>query len=403
MLNRSSTYINQIEFFRLNFFKFNIKILLVFFLSLYFLSPVETNASGFFITSYDFNDEDAITIASKYDIIVTALNKSNAVSKVKSINPSIRAFYYKNSLTHGTSYYVLDTVTNKRIIHDDWGWYLHDISNPEYRLALANAIASCLATYTQFDGVFLDDVWVSISTSDFHQEGTSDDPHLPEDLIKNWKIYMFELIDAIKTAIGSKLLILNTGWYATDFLLKADGQMDENFAHANWQDPNEFLSIDSWKNHLNALQNAIANSKFYLAQSGVSDGATQEQINKLVRYSFSTFLMGVATDNNFAKHYFCPSTYYKNYYWYSDWEAKFGNPIGNYFQIEGTNFYRRNFEKGIVMVNPTNQTGKIALEKTYCNLDGYSISEINFSDYEGVILVHCDTNPPAPPKNLIAN
>jgi hypothetical protein len=138
------------------------------------------------------------------------------------------------------------------------------------------------------------------------------------------------------------------------------------------------------------MKNAVATSKYYFAQSGVKDGATQVQIAKLVRYCFCSFLMGVPPNNRFAKHYFCPSLYYKNYYLFGDWEIQLGDPTGDHFQIPGTNLFRRNFQKGIIIVNPSADGGKFTLEKTYCNLGGQTISEVLFSDHEGIILLNCN-------------
>ena len=377
---------------------------LIFLLFLVFLFPVESYAGNFFITSYDFNDNDASTIASKYDVIVTNLSKSSAVSTIKSFNPSLKAFWYRDSLCYGNSYPVLDTVTGNRVHRNGWGWELQDISNSSYRTYLANYIADYLTNRPQFDGVFLDDVLHDLYETDFHDAVTGLQAHLPSNLTNqtNWRSYMVSLLSAVKSAIGSKLAIINANFYRTEYIAVVDGIFDEWFAHPNWDDANTWNNDGVWKDSVDSLASVANSNKYFLAQSGVSDGATQAQINKLVRYSFSSFLMGIPPNNSFAKHYFCPSMTYSNYYWYSDWTANLGNPTGDYFQIQGTNFYRRNFEKGIVMVNPTNQTGKVGLEKTYCLL-GQSVSEINFSDHEGVILLNCDTIPPAPPTNLLVN
>jgi hypothetical protein len=366
--------------------------------------PPAPSSARTFLTSYNFDNNDASAIAQKYDVVVTSLDEAPAVSTIKATNSQVKTLHYDNALTHGNEYFVYDAVSGKKLINDSWGWYLHDISNPNYRTSLANHIAANLVSNTQFDGVFLDDTWASINPAAFHQEGSSADPILPSDLVDNWETHMTELIQSIKSAIGTKLLILNTGWYMSNYLQLADGQMDENFAHANWEGPTEFLDIASWKNHLNALRNASANSKYYLAQSGVSDGASQQQIDKLVGYTFSSFLMGVQPNNGFAKHYFCPSLNYSNYYWYSNWEANLGNPSGDYFEVPGmTNLYRRDFDNGIVLVNPTDNNLTLQLEKAYYHFDGDPISQPTLSGREGLILFNSpslDTTPPESPSEL---
>lgn len=351
---------------------------------------LRTPNPNFFICSYQFNDEDAAAIASMYGFIVTSLSESSSVATMKTINSETKALYYDNALTHGDDYYVYDTITGKKIVHDDWDWYLHDISNPNYQTSLANYIASNLDSHPQFDGIFLDDAWHSINPSIFHQEGTSEDPNLPADLVDNWQTYMISLIKAVKSAIASDLLILNCSWYMTDYIAEADGLMDEWFAHANWQGPTEFYSTSSWKDSIDSLITVVSSNKYYLAQSGVSDGATQEEIDKIVSYCYCSFLMGIPSNNNFAKHYFCPSLTYSNYYWYSDWETNLGRPVVDYFEVPGTtDCYRRNFEDGIVLVNPTdNATGNIDLGGTFNTLEGNPVTQVNLSAREGTILLN---------------
>jgi hypothetical protein len=252
---------------------------------------------------------------------------------------------------------------------------------------LASHIASNLSAYPQFDGVFLDDVWYSISASDFHQEGTSDDPNLPSDLVANWKASMVAILSAVKAQIGVHLLFINGGIFEQSYIDIVDGLMDENFAHANWEGPNEYLSTSSWLNHLNAFSNIVSQSKYFLAQSGITDGATQDQIVKTMRYSFSSFLLGIPPSNTFAKHYFCPSLTYSNYYWYQDWEVDLGEPRVAGYNISGTNLYRRDFENGIVLVNP---------------LDGIVNTEIDLPAREGIILLneYAAELAPNPPTGL---
>lgn len=354
--------------------------------------PAVENAN-FFICSYKFNDGDAATIASKYDFIVTGLGKASSVPTMKANNSGLKAIHYDNALTHGDDYFVYDTLTGKKIVHDDWGWYLHDISKAEYRASLGEYIASNLKSYGQFDGVFLDDVWHSLNPSVFHQEGTSEDPHLPADLIDNWRSYMIDLIKVVKSGIGSDLLIVNCSWHQTDYVKEADGLMDEWFAHANWQNPTEFYGASSWKGSIDALIKIVNENKYYLAQSGVSGGASQAEIDKLVRYCFSSFLMAVPSNNKFAKHYFVPSLSYSNYYFYSEWEIQLGNPIKSYYEIPGTGLYRRDFEKGIVLVNPTDTSRKVSLDKKYYSSDGKSMSEVELSDHEGLLLFKDGASP----------
>ena len=367
-----------------------------------FLCSYTAYAGNFFTTLYEFNDSDAPTIANKYDFVITVSNKASAVSTMKTVRPNLKAVYYRDALTYGDSYYLLDINTGKRIVNRDWGWYLHDISNPDYRSSLANAVASMLSGNPAFDGVMLDDVLSSLDPTAFIQEGTTSPPTFPANLSDqtSFQNSMILLIRAVRAAIGPKLIILNSGWYATNYLPEADGQVDEITGHASFQGPTEYFAGTSWLNHINAMKNAVASSKYYLGGAGVIDGATQDQINKLERYCYATFLMAVPAKNLYAKFYFNPSEYYNNYRWYADWDTQLGEPTGELYQVSGSNVYRRNFEQGIVIANPSANPGNITLEKAYCTLDGNALSNVVFADHEGVILLNCNKNAPAAPTGL---
>jgi hypothetical protein len=367
--------------------------------------PSAPPAGRTFITSYAFNDGNATTIASKYGIIITKSDKAPAVTTMKSTNASMKAFYYKDVLTHGSTYYVLDAVSGKKIVHKDWGWYLMDISNPSYVNDIKTDISSTLNANTQFDGVFLDDVKLSLDATEYYQEGTTTNPTFPSGLVTNWQTNMNTLLSAIKTQIGSKLAIINSspwaGGTSPNYLSRVDGLYDEAYGHANWDKASTFLSTDSWKYHLDMMISTINNSKYYLAQSGVADGATEAETNKLVKYCFASFMLGVS-GSGYGKHYFTPSLTYSNYYWYTDWGLNIGTPIGAYSQISGKSSYRRDFTNGIVIVNPTDSGETVSLGGNYRDENGNTLSSITLSAREGAILftTALDTVAPAPPKGL---
>jgi hypothetical protein len=99
--------------------------------------------------------------------------------------------------------------------------------------------------------------------------------------------------------------------------------------------------------------------------------------------------MGVIDNNNLAQHYFCPSIYYTDYYWFSDWDTNLGEPVGDYFEVPGTtDCYRRNFKEGVVLVNPTdNATGSFELGGMFYTLDSQAVTQANLSAREGLILL----------------
>jgi len=328
----------------------------------------------------------SIGTSQNYAFIVTkpSLECRTALETRKGQDETIKAIFYDNALTHGETYYVLDAVTGDHVVNDDWGWVLMDISNADYRAELATFIASQLTLYSIFDGVFLDDVWYSITASEFHQEGgdDGDDPTLPADLVTNWQTYMAALLSAIKTAIGSDLLIINGGIFEATYIAEVDGCMDENWSdRPNWISGVTAPDYSTWENHMDAVDDLLDESKYYVAQSGVSDWAYSARWN---RFAFASYLMKVrSTGSSLFTYGFEDNTIYSGDSWTgygSEWEkaALIGAPSGDYAAVDGETYvFRRDFSTGTVLVNVNSSpSGNIST----------SYGTVSIPAYDGLIL-----------------
>jgi hypothetical protein len=367
-----------------------------------FSSPwVAANSAHKFITAYDFSEVDIPFIASHFGLMDTYLAKANQVQTIKSVNSFFKAIFYDNALTHKegatSDWYVRDAQTGSRLVNKDWGWYLMDIGKPAYRTSLANFIKSNLANNPVFDGVFLDDVWGSMSSDSFYKEGTMQTGVVPQSYIVSFHSNMIELLRVIKSVIGDKLLIINTGDVNRDYLAVVDGQMDEAFCHAKWQTFGEYYS--TWQRHLNNMMVGSKSGKIYLAQSGIAYGATDSQIKKTAKYCFAMFLLGA--DNN-SYFYFSFTQKYQGLTYFPEWDIDLGAPIEDYHAKTGTPLFEREYSKGLVVINPSLENVQINLGNKYKNLNGVTIDTITLGSREGEILLKIsgDTTPPVPPTGV---
>jgi hypothetical protein len=340
-----------------------------------------------FITAYDFNDVDIPFIASHFDIIDTSLDKGNQIKKIKNLNPLLKAIFYKNALTHREGptkdwedWYVHDAQTGSRLVNKDWGWYLMDIGKQSYRISLANQIKNNLINNPIFDGVFLDDVWGSVSSDRFYRAYTKETGIIPQSVIDSWHNNMKILFIQIKMAIGNKLLIINTGAFNTDYLAISDGQMYEAFCHANWQAYGEYHP--NWQKVLDRMIVATNLGKIYLAQSGILDGATDVQIKNTQKYCFAMFLLGA---NNNSYFYF--SKNYRGVTYFPEWDIDIGSPIEDYHARAGTPLYEREYSKGLVVINPSSESVQRNFGTKYKTLDGAITDAITMKGHQGEILL----------------
>ncbi len=354
-----------------------------------------------FLAAYDFADSDISTIASNFSLLDTSLNKASQVQQIKNLNPNFRAIFYRDALTfqQGASedWYVHDVATGSRVVDKDWGWTLMDISNANYKTALANYLKTTLTGNPMFDGVFFDDVWGSISLDSFYRAGTAEQAVLPQAYVDSFHANMLTLISFVKSNISPKLLVVNTSFAATDYLAAADGQMNESFGHANWQSFSEWYS--SWWGQLDNMINDANSGKIYLAQSGIMDGATQAQITQTERYCFALFLLG-ASENTYFN--FIPSMSYQGVTLYPEWNKDIGVPLGNY-SVRSSYVLEREYSKALVIVNSSADPVTIDLSNSYKNLDGNIVSSITLISHQGEILEKIDTTPPSAPTGVAVN
>jgi hypothetical protein len=340
-----------------------------------------------FITAYDFNETDIPFIASRFDLIDTELKKASQVQKIKSLNPSFKAIFYKDALTHdeGASrdwedWYVHDAQTGSRLVNKDWGWYLMDIGKQSYRISLANSIRNSLANNPVFDGVFLDDISGSIASDLFYRAHSKETGIIPQFIIDTWHSNMKMLLMQIKMVIPNKLVIINTGYTNTDYFVISDGLMYEAFCHANWQSYGKYYP--EWQKKLDNMI-AVSNSgRIYLAQSGIQKDATDSQTAKTAKYCYSMFLLGANINSHF---YF--SKNYRGVTYFPEWDVDVGNPVENYHSRPGTPIYEREYSKGLVVINPSAESVLINLEEKYKNLDGNIVDTITLGRHEGEILL----------------
>jgi hypothetical protein len=345
-----------------------------------------------FITAYDFNEGDIPFIASHFEIMDTYLSKANQVQKIKNLNPLFKAIYYKNALTHREGatkdwedWYVHDAQTGSRLVNKDWGWYLMDIGKQSYRISLANHIKNSLTTNEIFDGVFLDDVWGSLSSGGFYREFTKETGKISQSLIDSWHNNMKLLLIQIKMAIGNKLLIVNTHYSNTGYIVFSDGLMYEAFCHSNWQPFGGYYP--EWQKVLEKMKMISSSGKIYLAQSGILTDASKSQTIKTAKYCYSMFLLGVNSNS-----YFYFSKNYRGVTYFPEWDGDLGSPIEDYHARAGTPLFEREYSKGLVLINPSSESVQINLGGEYKNLEGVITETIALGSHEGEILLKRSEN-----------
>jgi hypothetical protein len=240
-------------------------------------------------------------IAKNYNLVITEWwKKTSSVANIKKINPAIKIIFYRDLAGMLTSYddwgeaskhpawFVRDTVTNKRFVHRTFGWYLMDITNPEFRRHLVQYVQRKLAAYPVFDGVFFDDTPASPNPDSFVIEGTTTPATFDPAFLQAYKGAVSSFLQGLKAALGTKLVIINGDDYK-EYIQHVDGIMLEGLFHGSWQAATYYEDNVRWLADMQTFANLLKSNKMVLVHSGSQGSGTALQQQFL--FSFASFLL----------------------------------------------------------------------------------------------------------------
>lgn len=235
--------------------------------------------------------------------------------------------------------------SSQRVYQCDWGWYLMELGDPGWR-AWWHDTAWDQVQANDDDGTFMD----SLSVPNF-LGGSTYRPQLPDfdpDLESAWAARISDWLSWLRTRpLGSRYIVPNVGsWItsrdATDYTA-ADGVMVEGFAMEADQSP---YALSDWQLQMNRVLSVVRGGGAVLAQTYVA--GVQERMFSLASYLLvkggRTFVnVDVGSD--------------------PEWWPEYGLPVGapsaatpqdiQELDPDGDYVYRREYDTGAVLVNPT--------------------------------------------------
>lgn len=203
------------------------------------------------------------------------------------------------------------------------------------------------------------------------------------------------LLRAIRSRVPDKLLIV--GGYAwrdgtafsalaeeaQNLATLADGVHIEAFLRSPISRTNEFKSEANWKRDVDYLSAVSQDNKVVLITTRLPAGADAELIGQWLSYSVASYLLG----KNGAHTYFQFDAGDPALSNDPILSAPIGAPVEAYVKLD-SGIYQRKFEKGLVLVNPTGEQKKAAIEGQYKTLAGNPAeSSVTLGPRTGVILL----------------
>jgi hypothetical protein len=320
----------------------------------------------------DFNPSDDYLdfIAEHYQYVIVPESKPDLINALLDRDPKIKLILYTNpvftqpSMNYPEEYYAhsgQSTNDHKRIINEKYGTYLMDISSTAWRTAVADAAKN--AVYKQrYYGVMADDCGPDISQRvDFIPDGYD---------VSKWRADIKEILSVMNNEIDGLLIfngIYNRPEYTGRELLEVtDGSVREGFIfHLS---SGEFLSEEYWVLLLNYLLEDtqtdyhVANAK--LKRPSGKAATVDERMFALTSYKlimndhviYTPEDWGLVTGNNRTLIQYFP-----------EMDIDLGAPLKTGSKLEDyrdplSNLYKREFENGVVLVNPSMERAAYELD-----------------------------------------
>lgn len=332
----------------------------------------------------------------QWDVLIlgfdTQYNSPQAFSKIRQINPDILILAYVTSEEVPIKHLKVTDKKNpvyqlyNRLNKKD-NWFLKD-KNGDYlnfypgtrMINVTTAWKKQLPKFMtqkvlkknpkKWDGVFYDNCfndvsWVS-DKIDVNRDGQADAWKTAD---KQWKKGMTTIMKQTRKRNKNKLIVCNSNG---NYYTYINGRMIEAFPSdfdGNWSGSMKkyYEVLSTAKKPSMVIVNTVANS---------SDSDNY----RMMRFNLASTLMGdgfASYDQSVDRH--------ASLWWYDEYSVALGNPLGEAYNAEtndGINnisagVWRRNYQRGIVIVNSSNDTKKVSLEDGFEKILGTQDTQVN--------------------------
>jgi len=367
-----------------------------------------------------FNDMSAETIAGLYDMVQAWSKDEEKIRLVKYLRPDFKPLLYRSIREISNVSEEWQTfVENNWLLKDKDGNYVYctiwpknymvDIANPDYQTWVANWIKEHIELYG-YDGVYADcsfhsvagEQWYALSSKPLNpRTGT----YWTDEEVRQANIQQF---NAIRNAIGpSKPIVVNGIYQGTRFSTRREGYLEVlsnspidgiTFEGMWYQYEGVWPTEQEWLNSLSMLiwfQDNFLKSDpnrlvLPMCKMERMDGvqytfpadSTQEQ---MATYAFASTLLGIKTSQTYLSLH--SNVSFATQKTKPLFDIGTGTPLSDYYMIEDTHVYARDFSNAKVLVNPTDSAYTVTLDGSYKTLSGEMVTAITMTNHTGEILL----------------
>jgi Hypothetical glycosyl hydrolase family 15 len=320
---------------------------------------------------------DPVRTARRNAYVVLQAWETSRAHQLEAANPHLAVLVYQNlsAMGEGTNRdglsssgvnyaeadaahpdWFLREADGKRIAEEGYGWlWMADVGVPGYQRQWTSNVLHVLSN-GPWDGVFIDD---ANTTAKYHVKPPSRVAKYPSDAAYQEAIGSILAYAGPKIRAAGKLAIPNMGAWAEypqvveGWLRFVDGGMDQRFVKWSPAPGKGYVTYQRWRRQLREVQTTERMGKRFLAVTYARQGDT-----RALRFGWASALLGA----NGHTAFFARGARDRDT-WSREYEVPLGRPTSRATRVGGV--WRRSFAKGLVVVNPTPSTLRVAFRGVY--------------------------------------
>lgn len=164
------------------------------------------------------------------------------------------------------------------------------------------------------------------------------------------------------------------------------GGIAEGWLRSPRQEIDAYPTFATWLLDIEMLSSAGRDGKTVLVVTKAWAHGTRDQKDRLHEYALASFLLGMEGDAYFHFSYSPRSDPIYPHPW---WDPDIGRAIESYGIVDG--IYRRRFTRGLVLVNPSDETRTLKLDEDFEDLRGTAIRSATLPPRSGLVLLHASS------------
>lgn len=352
----------------------------------------------FMASDHTYTKSQALAQAAEFDVIIgDSWAFRSYVSAMKGVNADLRLLAYQNGgysiRDNGSKYpnsWYAHTATGAKITSLNFGNYLMDVSSGRWIDTVGDLCVEHLKT-SHYDGCFLDSLGPAALQAGYASgvpiNPATGDPWTQAAYLRATS----KLADRVKARVArSKYVVANgvqngreyfngdgsTGQLADPI----DGAMVELFVRPPFTSAATYRSVSEWRMDVDMLVDAGKKGRVLFCVTKSWGSATSAQEDQLFRYSLGTFLLGTNGRSYFSFLYDRNTARTSTL-----WDAKLGRPLRHYRVRDGV--FRRGFENGKVLVNPSDSSKTIRFRRAFVTLSGTRVRSVSLAPHSAAILL----------------